>query len=106
MDAVDIFRSLGDPTRLAVFQCIADQELNVSELTSRFDVSQPAISQALSVLYDCELVERRRKGKHVFYRARPEGIRPVMDWLGHYRAFWQAKLPRLESVLKEMKNEG
>jgi DNA-binding transcriptional ArsR family regulator len=98
-----IFRALADPTRLAVFEAVVGEELSVSELTERFEVSQPAISQHLANLRGCGLVSQRREGKQAFYRADPEGIRPMIDWLKHYRAFWKAKLPRLESLLKEMK---
>src|SRR5579884_313925 len=103
MNSAQIFRALADPTRLAVFEAVVGQELSVSELTERFEVSQPAISQHLARLRNCGLVSLRREGKQALYRADPEGIRPMIDWLNHYRAFWKAKLPRLESLLKEMK---
>ena len=105
MQTAEIFRTLGDPTRLALFQCIAIEELSVSELTGRFKVSQPAISQHLSVLRSCGLVQQRRAGKNVFYKAQPEGMKPMIDWLNHYRAFWRARLPHLASLLKEMKHD-
>lgn len=103
VSAASIFRALADPTRLRVFEAVAGHELSVSELTERFEVSQPAISQHLATLRSCGLVFQRREGKQVFYRADPDGIRPMIDWLNHYRAFWKAKLPRLESLLKGMK---
>ncbi len=103
MSTAQIFRALADPTRLAVFEAVMGEELSVSELTERFEVSQPAISQHLATLRCCGLVSQRRVGKQAFYRAEPEGMRPMIDWLNHYRAFWNAKLPRLESLLKEMK---
>jgi DNA-binding transcriptional ArsR family regulator len=103
MDAVSIFRALGDTTRLAVLECLAGEELNVSTLTDRFEVSQPAMSQHLAILRDCNLVQRRREGKNIFYRANAQGMHPVIDWLAHYQVFWARKLPRLESVLHEIK---
>ena len=103
MSTAQIFRALADPTRLAIFEAVVGEELSVSELTAKFDVSQPAISQHLSSLRSCGLVSQRRDGKQAFYRADPEGMRPMIDWLNHYRAFWKAKLPRLESLLKEIK---
>lgn len=105
MQTVEIFRALADPTRLAVFETVAAREMSVGELTGRFAVSQPAISQHLALLRGCGLVTSRREGKSVLYRANPAGVKPLVDWLEHYRAFWQAKLPRLKAVLKEMKDE-
>ena len=105
MNTTQVFRALADPTRLAVFECVLAQEMSVTELTGKFNVSQPAISQHLSTLRNCRLVVQRREGKNIFYRADAEGMRPVIDWLNHYRVFWNKKLPRLQTLLKEMKDE-
>ncbi|HEY0758667.1 MAG TPA: metalloregulator ArsR/SmtB family transcription factor [Acidisarcina sp.] len=100
--AVDVFRALADPTRLAVFETVARRELTVSELKGRFEVSQPAISQHLAVLRTSGLVTHRKVGRQVFYSADPGGMKPVIDWISEYRAFWQAKLPRLQALLTQM----
>ena len=104
-EAVEIFRALADPTRLAVFESVTAGELSVTELTSRFDVSQPAISQHLSVLRGSGLVQQRRDGRQIYYRADPAGMKPLFSWIGRHEAFWQEKLPRLKALLQEMPNE-
>jgi DNA-binding transcriptional ArsR family regulator len=103
--AVPVFRALADPTRLAVFEVVMREELTVSDLTGRFEVSQPAISQHLAVLFETGLVVRRRDGRQIYYRADATGLRPLFSWINTYRAFWQERLPRLTKVLKEMKDE-
>src|SRR5579863_9990448 len=105
MQAAVLFRALSDPTRLAVFECVARREMTVSELTARFDVSQPAISQHLAALRNGGLVSQRKDGRHVYYRADPEGMKPLIHWLSHYQAFWKERIPRLHKLLKEMKDE-
>lgn len=105
MLTVEVFRALADPTRLALLESVAAREMSVSELTGRFQVSQPAVSQHLALLRGCGLVTSRRQGKHVLYRADAAGMKPVIDWLEHYRAFWEKRLPRLKAVLKEMGDE-
>jgi DNA-binding transcriptional ArsR family regulator len=103
--ASELFRALADPTRLAVFETIAKQEMSVSQLTARFDVSQPAISQHLAYLRNTGLVSQRKEGRHMYYRAEPAGMQPFVTWLSHYQAFWSERLPRLRAVLKAMKDE-
>jgi DNA-binding transcriptional ArsR family regulator len=103
--ASELFRALADPPRLAVFESIAKQEMSVSELTARFDVTQPAISQHLTRLRNAGLVSQRKDGRHVYYRVEPAGMQPFINWLTHYQGFWNERLPRLRSVLKAMKNE-
>jgi DNA-binding transcriptional ArsR family regulator len=97
-----VFRSLVDPTRRAIFETLAGRDLAVRDLTARFDVSQPAISQHLAVLRASGLVRERREGRLVYYRAEPRGLRPLVNWLEHYRAFWPEHLEKLRSTLEEM----
>jgi DNA-binding transcriptional ArsR family regulator len=103
--AAEVFRALADPTRLRVYETVARQEMTVSDLTARFRVTQPAISQHLAVLRRCRLVKPRREGRQIYYRADPAGIKPLMSWIGEYRVFWQDRMPRLRNLLKEMKDE-
>ena len=98
----EIFRALADPTRRAVFERLSQGEAAVGELTKSFDVSQPAISQHLRVLRTAGLVAERRSGRNVFYRVDPEGLRPLVDWLAHYRAFWPDRLARLKALSEEL----
>ncbi len=98
----DLFRALGDPTRCAVYERLIGQEATVSELTAGFSVSQPAISQHLKTLREAGLVRVRREGREAHYCAEPEGLKPVIDWLAHYREFWRGRDERMKDVLKEM----
>ena len=102
MTHADLFRTLADPTRRAVFERLAGAEMTVSELKAGFDVSQPAISQHLAALRGAGLVEERRAGRNAWYRARPEGLAPLTDWVERYRAFWPERIDALKDVLKGM----
>jgi DNA-binding transcriptional ArsR family regulator len=97
-----LFRALADPTRRAILERLARGEAAVKDLTPRFNVSQPAVSQHLSALRDAGLVRERREGRLVYYSVRPSGLRPLINWLAHYQAFWPDRIDRLQAVLKEM----
>jgi len=101
-DAADIFRALADPTRRAVFERLTQGEASVGELTEDFDVSQPAISQHLAALRKAGLVTSRSAGRNAFYRADPGGLRPLVDWIETYQAFWHGRLDRLRALLKNL----
>ena len=88
-----------------VIERLARQEHSVSELVARFEVTQPAISQHLAALRSVRLVSTRRSGRHAYYRARPEGLKPVIDWLRHYQNFWPEKLDNLKAVLDKSSPE-
>jgi DNA-binding transcriptional ArsR family regulator len=99
----NLFKALADPTRRALFERLArDGDQTVHALTRRAGVSQPMVSRHLSVLKRARLVGHRRQGRETHYRARPEALAPLVDWIGSYAAFWQSRLDRLEDILERM----
>ncbi len=102
-DAEDrVFQALADPSRRAIFESLTRGETAVKELTARFHISQPAVSQHLAALKDAGLVSGRREGRRVFYRVEPRGMKPLVDWIAHYQAFWTDRIGRLEQLLETM----
>ena len=98
-----VFRALADPTRRAIFEQLSRQgEQTVHALTRHAGVSQPAVSKHLTVLRQAKLARHRREGRESHYRARPDALAPMVDWLQLYGAFWRDKLDRLEDLLERM----
>jgi len=98
-----VFRALADPTRRAIFQQLSRHgEQTVHGLTRRAGVSQPAVSKHLTILKRAKLVRHRRDGRETHYRAEPEALAPMIDWLNLYGAFWRERFDRLETLLQRM----
>jgi DNA-binding transcriptional ArsR family regulator len=98
-----VMRTLSDPTRRAVFERIVkSDEITVVELTRGSGVTQGAISQHLKSLKQAGLVAERPEGRNVYYRAQPEGLAPLVDWMSHYGVFWRERLANLRTLLKEI----
>jgi DNA-binding transcriptional ArsR family regulator len=98
-----VMRTLADPTRRAVFERIVNaHEITVSELTRGSGVTQGAISQHLKSLKLAGLVAERPQGRNVYYRAEPEGLAPLVDWMSHYGVFWRERFANLRNLLKEI----
>lgn len=102
MSEVDIFKVLADPTRRAVLERLAGAEMTATELREGFAISQPAMSQHLAVLRGAGLISERREGRYAHYRVEADGMAPLHDWLGRYRALWPARIDALKDLLKEM----
>ena len=101
--ADNLFKALADPTRRTLFErLIRDGVQTVHALTEGAGVSQPMVSKHLSALKRARLVRNRRKGRETHYQARPEALAPLVDWIGHYGAFWNDRFDRLEDLLKRM----
>ena len=97
-----IFHALADPSRRAIFESLTRGEAAVKDLTARFHISQPAVSQHLGTLKTAGLVRRRREGRSVYYQVEPRGLKPLLNWIAHYRAFWIVRVGRLERLLEKM----
>jgi len=98
-----VMRALADPTRRGIFERIASSdEITVGELTRGSGITQGAISQHLKALKQAGLVVERPEGRHVHYRAQPEGLAPLVDWMSHYGAFWRERFTDLRALLKEI----
>lgn len=97
-----VMRTLADPTRRAVFErIVSSDEITVAELTRGSGVTQGAISQHLKSLRLAGLVAERPEGRNVFYRAQPQGLAPLIDWIRDYGAFWNDRLDALERLLRQ-----
>lgn len=97
-----IFHALADPSRRAILESLTRGEAAVKDLTARFEISQPAVSQHLATLKDAGLVNGRRRGRFVYYRVEPRGMKPLINWITHYQAFWTDRVGRLERLLETM----
>lgn len=98
--ADNLFKALSDPTRRAIFEHLArDGEQTVHALTHRAGVSQPAVSKHLTVLKRAKLVRHRHEGRETHYRAEPQALAPMIDWLSYYGTFWRERIDELEKLL-------
>lgn len=98
----DVFRALADPTRRAIFGKLASGAMNASALREGMEISQPAMSQHLSVLRGARLVREQRAGRFVNYEVDPGGLALITQWLVKYRAYWPRRIDALNKLLKDM----
>ncbi len=71
---VAVIGALGDPTRLRIFELLADGPRAVGELARSLPVSRPAVSQHLKVLKEAGLVVDQQQGTRRLYRLDPQGL--------------------------------
>ena len=98
-------KAIAEPRRRAILALVRDDELSAGEIASHFDVTRPAVSQHLNVLKEAGLVNERRNGTRRLYRARPEGLAELRDFL---EGFWDVRLEALkrEAEREERKKHG
>jgi DNA-binding transcriptional ArsR family regulator len=99
----ELFRTLSDPTRRALFERLCREgELTVGDLTSQSGVSQPAVSKHLGVLRQAGLVRDRYEGRQTHFSAQLSALAPLIDWTKQMTGFWQSRFDKLENLLKRM----
>lgn len=67
MELADLFKALGDPTRVKIIHALLQSELCVHDLTQVLEMGQSAVSHQLRLLRNMRIVKRRKVGKTVFY---------------------------------------
>lgn len=100
------FAALADPTRRAILARLALGEASVTELAEPFEMSLPAISKHLKVLERAGLIARGREAQRRPCRLQAAPLKDAVDWLEHYRRFWELSFDRLEVYLRKLQRKG
>jgi DNA-binding transcriptional ArsR family regulator len=98
----DPWTALGDPTRRAIFERIAERPRAVVELARELPISRPAVSQHLKVLKDAGLVMDHAAGTRRVYSLNPEGVGALRTDL---ERFWRSALAAFKQVVEKTNQE-
>src|SRR5262245_37625698 len=90
--------ALGDPTRRAIFERLADGPRAVGELADGLPVRRPAVPQHLKVHKDAGLVSERKQGTRRLYQLDPGGIAALQDYFTH---FWTRALAAFKDAVEQ-----
>jgi DNA-binding transcriptional ArsR family regulator len=71
-------------------------ERPVGDLVIKLRLEQPSVSKHLRVLRHVGLVNARRDGRQMFYRANADAIRPLHEWTGIFQQYWSNQLARVK----------
>lgn len=97
------FAALADPTRRAILARLMQGDALLKDLAGPFDMSLPAVGKHLKVLEDAGLVSRRREAQKRPCHLEAEPLKAAVDWLEHYRRFWEARYEQLDALLDDMR---
>lgn len=101
MSLSETFAALGDPTRLAIVERLAEGDATVKELAEPFSVSLPAISRHLKVLEGAGLITRGRSVQSRPSSLNVQALREATTWMDARRELWEGRMDRLDRHLKE-----
>src|SRR5437899_470459 len=95
----NLFRVLGHPARVRILELLRDGERSVGSLQAELGLDSGGTSQHLSALRQIGLVESRREGTSVFYRA---ADKRVFELLEAGKAIITRRLAGQQALLKEL----
>lgn len=91
-------QSLGDPTRMAIFERLGGGPLSVGEIARGLPVTRSAVSQHLKVLKTAGLVIDQRAANRRLYRIDADGVAGLRDY---FETFWQESLQAFKKAAEE-----
>jgi DNA-binding transcriptional ArsR family regulator len=99
---LDGLAALGDATRRAIFEHLAEGPSSVGELAAKLPVSRPAVSQHLKVLKEADLVTDRAVGNRRIYSVNPDGVGALRAYLDR---FWNQALLSFKVAVEQKAKE-
>jgi len=97
------WEALGDPSRLAIVQCLSERPRAVGDLAEELPISRQAVSQHLRVLRDAGLVTATAEGTRRVYRLNPAGVAALKDQLD---TFWRRALDGYQDTVEDTTEES
>ena len=95
-----IFKALADPTRRAILGSLKSEDRTVGDLAAPHAMSLAGASKHIGVLERAGLVKRVRRGREVHCSLEAEALQAAEAWLQSYAELWNARLDRLDTLLK------
>lgn len=101
---MDIFSALAEPNRRHIIEILASHgQLSASDISDKFNITPPAISQHLKVLREAKLVQVEKKAQQRIYKINPRKMDELEQWTINLKKHWDKRLDALEKVLQKEK---
>lgn len=101
----DVFQAIADPTRRAILLLVASQGMTAGAIAANFDTARPTVSKHLQILTECELLQQTQTGREVYYHLNAKKMKAIADFIEPFRAMWDDRFNKLESIMKQYKSK-
>ena len=102
----DVFNAIAEAQRREILDALMAGEKAVGTIVNDLSMTQPQVSKHLRVLSEVGLVKCRAEGRLRLYRAEPERLRPMHEWLARYEQALNDRLDRMDDYLRELQRQG
>jgi len=98
---LDAFQVIADPSRRQILNLLTKNSLSINHLAENFDMSRPAVSKHIKILYGAGFITIEDIGRERYCALKQDGFKELQKWIDYYNDFWKSKLQKLESLLDE-----
>jgi DNA-binding transcriptional ArsR family regulator len=95
----DAFQVIGDPNRRKMLMLLSTDNLTINSLAENFDMSRPAVSKHVKILYTAGFISIQDIGRERYCTLKQDGFNELQNWISYFDEFWTSKLKKLENLL-------
>jgi DNA-binding transcriptional ArsR family regulator len=96
---LDAFQVIADPSRRQMLVMLSKDNLTINSLAENFDMSRPAVSKHVKILYNAGFITIKDIGRERYCTLKQDGFDEVQDFIDFFDKFWASKLKKLETLL-------
>jgi DNA-binding transcriptional ArsR family regulator len=96
---LDAFQVIADPSRREMLRLLSQDSLTINSLAENFDMSRPAVSKHIKILYTAGFISIEDIGRERHCTLKQDGFSQLQDWISYFDTFWASKLKHLETLL-------
>jgi DNA-binding transcriptional ArsR family regulator len=97
----DPFQAIGDPSRRQMLYLLSKESLTINALAGNFDMSRPAVSKHIKILYGAGFISISDVGRERRCTLNQKGFRELQQWIDYYEQFWQVRMKKLEDLISK-----
>jgi len=96
---LDAFQVIADPSRRQMLQLLSKESLTINSLADNFDMSRPAVSKHIKIMYNAGFISIRDIGRERYCTLKQDGFNELQEWINYFDKFWLTRLKKLEMIL-------
>ncbi|HXC05308.1 MAG TPA: metalloregulator ArsR/SmtB family transcription factor [Bacteroidia bacterium] len=97
---LDAFQVIADPSRRQMLVMLSKESMTINDLAGNFDISRPAVSKHIKMMQQAGFISIKDIGRERYCTLREDGFDEVQDFINYFDKFWNSKLKKLETLLK------
>ena len=106
MQTLDAFQVIADPSRRQMLMMLSKDSMTINSLAENFDMSRPAVSKHVKVLYNAGFISIKDIGRERHCVLKQDGFNELQDFINYFDKFWTSRLKTLQTILNNKAKEN